>query len=433
MIACDNSIEMFDWAFEFISHAEQSIEFAPCYFGGELCQQILHAFEKQMEAHPKLQIYLMFEGTFLEEEDKILLTRLEKKYSRQFHTLLLGRVVHFDQEIMGISNHLKMLVVDESYYTFGGSNYDYVISSEGTHPEPKRIKPGVSVAKMLPSGSRDQDLAGRGAIAKKMRETFYKSYALWTDYKRAYRFTSKDPEAFATDNAYRELRKERPFITKFENAQEAVLVDSSNVSLIFGGPWRRPNRITEAYRTLIDNAKEEILIGNLYFSPAEVLINSLANASDRGLKLTVVTNGINDRAPPYTKNFSYANRVYFIPLLYGRNYTLWEKKKCEKAPLKSAAVYEYFVEDIVYHKKVMVVDRRYFVIGCYNLNKHSDFCDYELVMVIDSKELAQKAVKIFERDVEHSIKVTPETIKKWHFDPIVNYLSNLQRAAHTLI
>ena len=156
-------------------------------------------------------------------------------------------------------------------------------------------------------------------------------------------------------------------------------------------------------------------------------------ASKRGVKTEIITNGINDQAPAYTVNFAYANRIHFLPILKGRGYSFLERRKCNKHPDFNAHFYEYFVKDIVYHKKVMLVDNRYFLIGCYNLDVHSDLADYELVMVIDSPELAQEAAKVAKRDLEHSLKLSAEIVQEWYFDPAVCLKANLQKKSHTLI
>ncbi len=433
IIACDNSLEMFDWAFEFIDKAEQSIEFAPCYFGGELFQKMMGAFEKQMKRFTRLQIHIIFEGTFLEPADKALLERMKQDYSRQFHPLLVSRVVDIHQDLIGISNHMKMLVIDETYYTFGGSNYDYVISSEGTHPEKRRIKEGVMVANMLPNGSRDQDIVGKGPMAKKLRRTFYNVFALWEDYQKSHRFTSKNPEDFSEHNRFKVLKASWPIVERFEQAKNVVTIDSDRVKLVMGGPWKRPNNITEEYLRLINLAEQQIFVGNLYFAPIDQIMEAFQNASKRGVMTQIITNGINDQAPPYTVNFAYANRIHFLPILKGRTYTFFEKGMCKKHPDYNAHFYEYYVKDIVYHKKMMLVDNRYFLIGCYNLDVHSDIADYELVMVIDSPELAKEAAKIAKRDLEHSFKLSEEVVRDWYFDPAVRFKANLQKKSHTLI
>ncbi len=334
---------------------------------------------------------------------------------------------------MGINNHVKMLVVDGTYYTFGGSNYDYVISSLGTCEEPRRVKEGIAVGKMLPNGGRDQDVVGKGEIALQLRHTFYKMYALWEDYQKAHRFNSKNPDDFTFKTRMRQLKGAKSSIPEFDTAPNAIKIASENVKLLMGGPWQHANAITQEYRRLIDSAQKEIFIGNLYFAPVDSLMEAFQNASRRGIKTTIVTNGINDLAPDYTDKFAFANRIHYLPILKGRSYSLFEKNKARKDSSYNAHFYEYYVKDIVYHKKVMLVDDHITLIGCYNLDVHSDAADYELAIVIDSKEFYNEAAKVAQVDLDHSIKLSDDAVLNWYFDPILFYKATVQKKAHKLI
>ena len=95
--------------------------------------------------------------------------------------------------------------------------------------------------------------------------------------------------------------------------------------------------------------------------------------------------------------------------------------------------FEYDVKDILYHKKVMVVDRRYTIIGSYNLGIRSDMSDYELVFLIDSEEVAETALKVLRRDLILSREVSPELARSWYFDPVTAYIAGTQRQFHGLI
>ncbi|MCH9609347.1 MAG: Cardiolipin synthase [Chlamydiales bacterium] len=428
IIACDNSLEMVDWGLEFIQHAEQSIDFAACFFGGEVLQTYLKSIEEQMRKHPKLKVNILMMPTFLEPRDKEFLFRLEREFTRQLHVTQTSSVIHVGKELFAIDNHVKMLVVDETYFTMGGTNLDDALCAEGTFPKERRKKE-VLIGDKLPSGARDQDVVGRSAlIAKEMRQKFHKLTTVWDEYNKYKRFASTNPDDFEGKTRYEEIDKgRRPFVEKFECADEPITIDSSQIKMILSGSMHNPNWITQEYCHLIENAKKEIVIGNLHFAPAEPMMDKLINASKRGVKTTVITNGIHDRAPSCNAYMSWPNRMNYLPLLYGKKFSFWEKSRCKNTPKCDAHFYEYYVKDILYHKKVMVVDRRYFVIGSYNLGLRSDQADYEYVFVIDSPQVAEEALKVLDKDIKFSLPVSEKKIQEWYFKPMISYQAEVQK------
>lgn len=395
--------------------------------------EIFGAIETRMIVCPELQVRVLISPVYLEKDDKPLLERLTNQYPGRFHVTYTTSVVDWTHELGLIDNHIKMLVVDETYFTMGGTNLDYVLCSEGTFPPVRREK-DIVIGKQLPAGARDQDIVGSGPMAREMRQLAYKLFALWDDYNARQRFGSKDPEFYADKNAFFELDlSNRPLFVSFEIDDDLVYVPEEKMQLLVSGPFVRPNPITGAYQKLISEAEEEILIGNLYFCPAEPIMEALKSAGKRDVSLRVITNGVNERAPEYTQFFSCANRISFVPILYGRTYHFWEKNKCGSDPVLDTKIYEYFVTDVLYHKKTMVVDKRHFLIGSYNLGTRSDQSEYELAMVIDSPELAQYAVEIFERDLQWSREISAAQARDWYFNPITAYQAEVQKTIHGLL
>lgn len=434
LLACQNSLETVDYGLAFIEKAEQSIEFAPCFFGGEVCQKYLQAIEKRIKLNTRLQAYILCTTTLLEENDKAYLAQLQKSYPRQFHLAYSSTVVDLSKDLSAIDNHVKMLVVDERYFSLGGTNYDDSMCSDGTTPVNRPHGDGI-IAANLPSGSRDQDLIGKSQeVARELRLVFHKLFALWTEYNKVMRFTSKDPDDYVNKWLFKEIdRFRRPYVERFENDPRVLTVDSSAIQVQLGGPKPSPNLITKAYIKLLDEAKQEVTIGNLYFSPIDPLMDAFKRAAKRGIKIKVITNGVNDKAPAYNEMFAWANRISYLPVVYGRDFHLWEKHKCKKCTPLDVEFYEYYVKDILYHKKVMVVDERFVVIGSYNLGHRSDMSDYELAVIVDSKELAAQALEPLKVDFTNSLKVSIEKMQEWYFDPIISYKSEVQKKFHPLL
>lgn len=418
IIICENGTEMLHWNHAFLEKAEQSIEFSACFLGGDVCQGLLSAMERQLEAKPELQIHILTTPILMEKRDEALVERLRARFPERFHLVHAYNILTMEP-VGSIDNHMKLFVVDEKYYSMGGSNFDDIAISEGT-TDIDAAPHCKNVPVVLPSGSRDQDLVGRGEKAKQLRSIFYKMYAIWERFNQEDRLEELDPERYETH--WFPVASDI-FVESFELA-EKIPLEAEQFEIIMGGPHQETNAITNAYVRLLQEARSSVWIANLYYNPAKPIFDLIKNPH---VSYKIVTNGVRDRSPKCNQMYCWAHRVNYVPTFYGRGYHFWEKKKCEKAPLHSVELYEYDVKNVVLHKKAMLVDDAIAVIGSYNLGTKSDTCDYELIAVIRSKEAAQALKKVLERDFEHSAKISPEEARRWYFDLHTAYLGELQK------
>ncbi|NGX55547.1 MAG: hypothetical protein KR126chlam2_01183, partial [Chlamydiae bacterium] len=432
LIVCENGLEMFYWDLDFISQAEQTLEISGCLCGGQIFLDLLAAIDVRMQECSELQVYILSSSILLEDADRATIHKMEKKYPQNFHFQLSANVVNLLPDCGHIENHVKCVIVDETYFSAGGTNLEEMLCTEGTYT-PERDRKKMVGGEMFPLGSRDMDLVGRGPIVKELRTLFYKLYAMWEDYaQKSYHKFISDPEEFKDKTHYKPVDgMRRPFVERFETSED--LVNTSHVKLLYSGPMHSPNKISQEYERLINLAKSEITIANLYFNPTQNVLDACMSAANRKVDLTVISNGINDLSPSFNAVFCWANRINYVPIFYGRNYFLWEFRACIDAPLKKSKIYEYHVKDIVYHKKVMVIDRHYTLIGSYNLGLKSDEKDYEIVLVIDSPEIAEQTLKVLERDRSLSLPVNPKDAREWYFNPLTAYLGRTQKQFHSFI
>lgn len=426
ILICENGTEMFAWDLEFVKEAEQSIEISACFFGGEILQTLLSTIEERMQERPQLQVHIMATPILMEDEDKILVDRLLREYRERFHLVHAFNVMTMDPTVGSIDNHMKMFIVDEKYYALGGSNYDDIAISEGTMDieEKPKYKP---VPVDLPSGSRDQDLVGRGSLARELRLIFFKNYALWERFNEENTLFELNPDRFATKWFFVDAD---PFVESFETFHDLIALEEGQIRLVCGAPYQKHNLITQEYTKLLREAKKEVWIANLYYNPAPSIFRQIQRAH---VPFTIITNGVRKRAPACNKMYCWANRVNYVPTLYGRSYHFWEKSRCQKARTNHNKIYEYDVKNVVLHKKTMVVDERFAVIGSYNLGLKSDLCDYELIAVIDSPKAAKALKKVLQRDLEHSVQITPQEAQEWYFDLGTSYLGELQKNFHGFV
>lgn len=425
IIVCDNGLEMFGWDLEFIRHAKHSIDISACFFGGKIAREMLAEIEARLEACPDIQVKILATPILLEKEDYEIIDRLKKKYPKNFRLEHATNVTIVWPDVTGIDNHVKVCVVDEQYFSMGGTNLDTSQCSDGTYTPPRNTNKTNVIANNLPAGMRDQDIVGRGPMAKELRLMFCKIFALWNHYNKTSRL-ERDPDSF-TDNPFYFDVTEKPFVERFESAQQAVTLEDHQMKFLLSGSHQSKNVITQEYARLIKGAKKEIKIANLYLSPVDEIFNALLDAVNRGVKLTVITNGVSDIAPEYTKYFCWANRMAYVPLFHGKTFHFWDYWSVKDKKPKNTRIYEYHVKDILLHKKMMIVDDEVFAVGSYNLGLKSHLSDYETLMVIRSPEVIKEINKVHDRDLQHSREVSHKEAVDWYFNPTTSYMGEIQK------
>lgn len=405
VIVCENGLEMFHWDLDFVREAKQSVEVLACFFGGDIAQELLTAIEKRLEEVPQLQVYVLASPVFIQSEDFEMISHLQETYPHNFHLEWATQVIKFLPDLTSIDNHVKMFIVDETYFSAGGTNLEEKHCSEGTFTPKSKPKKGLDT--IFPAGMRDQDIVGRGPLAKELRREFYQLYSLWEYYNATLRLET-NPKAFS-ENGYACPIVQKPFVQRFEKSERCRDLAGDQIRLVMGGPHQSSNLITEEYVRLIEGAQEEIVIEHLYFFPTETIFQALVDAVKRGVKLTLITNGVHDLAPEGCKLFGWGNRISYAPLFYGDT---------SIAPLElgNTRIYEYYVRDMFLHKKIMLIDKRTLIVGSYNFSFKSACGDYELIFVIESEEVAKDIRKVHERDLKYSKEITPLEAYEWYFD-----------------
>lgn len=425
ILMCKDSLDMFEWDLEFIKKANHSIEISACFTGGTILQRLLKALEERMEEAPQLQVYIIGAPILIDQADHDKIASIQTKFPGRLHFQLTDGVVVFFPDYSAIDNHIKCVVVDEKYFSCGGTNIDEVLCGNGTFTPKRRENAGLA-RRNLPAGARDQDIIGRGPMAKELRIMFYKLYHLWDHYIDQGNCFEKDLETFKNNSTYYPISEnEKPIVEKFDNS--SLVFPAPHIKLFICGPADSTNPIRQEYIRLINEAKEEIVIGNMYCNPVPQLFEALKNAAQRGVSITYITNGCRKNSPAYTVYFCWANRINYAPLFYGRDWHFWQYDEAAMAPLAKTRIFEYNVPDVLYHKKVMVVDRKYTVVGSYNFGLRSDISDFEQMVVIESERAAQECLEIINKDLQLSEEVSVEEAASWYFDPKIFYLGAAQR------
>lgn len=429
LFLCENGLEMFDKSLALIQEAKRSVEISTPFLGGKICRKLLATLEKRLEENAKLIAHILAGGSFLEEQDAAFLKSLKKKFPKQFFYLLASGAASAEPDITSMRNHVKLICVDERYFVIGSTNLHEVLCTDGSTTPRKKSK-DQALFIPLPAGARDGDLMGKSdAISQEVRQIFFLTYALFENFDTTKIFI-KDPYFFKKKNRYFPVEEK----LQSQSFDQLDLAKTDKVRVFFSGPFDAPcNAISSFYQNLISMAESSVEISNPYFSPIPSLYHSLLDFVNRGGQLKVITNGISDGiTPEINKNFAWANRIHYAPVMCGREFYIWQKQKAYKYIKENVDIFEYHVPDVVYHKKAVIIDDRHYIIGSYNLNLKSDFGDYEMILYVASPEIVKKAKMIFEKEKNLSVKISTKNSINWYFDLWISYLGSMQKKTQGL-
>jgi cardiolipin synthase len=160
--------------------------------------------------------------------------------------------------------------------------------------------------------------------------------------------------------------------------------DGAEVMIVSGRPHRNRSYIRGAFRFAIAGASEEIKILNPYFLPGPRLLRSLLRAAGRGVRVQLVLPAVSD--VPLVQLIS---RSHYGPLLRG-----------------GLEIYER--QGTMLHAKVMLIDDYWAVIGSANLDQRSFHRNFELNVIVDSREFGGQVAEMFAEDLAQSRRIVLE-------------------------
>lgn len=143
---------------------------------------------------------------------------------------------------------------------------------------------------------------------------------------------------------------------------------------------------------LFNQASQELLIATPYFVPGTAGVHWFVNKHGQGVNIHLLTNSL---AATDVAIVHAGYRKYRQPLIKaGINLS---ELKPTASPFR--AKHKYWLQassSASLHAKYMVVDRRFVFIGSANLDPRSEVLNTEIGIMVDSKELAEQAVHLFE-------------------------------------
>jgi phosphatidylserine/phosphatidylglycerophosphate/cardiolipin synthase-like enzyme len=172
--------------------------------------------------------------------------------------------------------------------------------------------------------------------------------------------------------------------------------------------------IQQAYRKLIDHAEREIIICNAYLIPSADFIEAVRDAVIRGVRVIVLTNSPETNDLP---ELTMVGRSYYKKILAanedaaakksGGDVQIWEWYgwRYDQAQQTEGTI----------HAKYAVFDRRYSLVGSYNLDPRSEKLNSETAVVFESDSLSAGLAEIFyENDLAYSRRVAPEDANEFN-------------------
>jgi hypothetical protein len=358
--------------------AQKSILLSPCYAGGEYWQETLDIIEERMKSCVDLKVSLLIANCLMTDEDRERIKQFQQSYPDQFNVVITEFQFGIYPYLHMAENHTKILVVDDKYFSTGGSP----INERGACLKNKKKNGkdnlvGALFNELMPKKFRDADGFGKGEVAKTMRDQFFRLYALWN-----YRTTGKREwlhyEAGETDSVCREF-EDHP--NRCPGVKTKVLVS--------GPEHRGHNPIIHEMMGIIDGAKKGANISGLYFTPDKEFKDLLT----RKKKERVEVHGYfgNDQIGLGQKLTYKINR-------FGLEFL--------------AKVHLYSDPTFYYHKKVGTVDGKKGWIGSCNQGGKSLRCDHELTLFFDSKRIVDQIDQGFREDRE---KAKPMERNAYHY------------------
>lgn len=154
-------------------------------------------------------------------------------------------------------------------------------------------------------------------------------------------------------------------------------VATSNVGMRRNDWVRRKNEISATYIEMFKHAQTNIIIFSSYFLPGRIIRRLLSHASNRGVKIQVVTAGPSD-----VMLAKYAERWLYDWLL---------RNKIE--------LYEY--RPNILHAKIAVCDGELLTVGSYNINDISAYASIELNFDVRDKNFATQVAQTLEAIIKN--------------------------------
>ncbi len=397
------------WKKELLRSAKHSIEFSTGFTGGQMLDESLAILSEVLDEQPDLVVHCFIsECPLFANSDRVKVEEFAAKYPDRFHYLIRGMTaLRHGVGFVTNENHVKALIVDEKYLVVGGTNF-YRSGNNGEIPS--NLKMSSLADYFFPKDFVDMDMVLSGPTVGQLRHEFFQLWALYETNASL----KEDAQFFADDSRYFPIPEDgRAQLVALETHPR--LVRNVSVKAHISGPRLYPGACSAAYAQLINDAEKSLDLMHMYMSPVDEVYDSLINASQRGLAINLVTNGGGTDTPMVTKAIGTYNRTHLLPLVLGSRFGIVERSRAETCIPGDCQIYTFDANETLYHKKVMVVDERISVIGSYNLGHKSHYGDHEVIVIMQSEDVAREFLATMQYDRSRAHLCQLSEIMDWHF------------------
>ena len=271
---------------------------------------------------------------------------------------------------------------------------------------------------------RDQDVIVKGDIVADMVTTFDRNFdhflkikesrgALDTDiyWQTTRRFMDKFGKLTIPYTTRYSLVKR---VKKMARMKLSLNYENTRSRFFHNRPRLEETYIQQAYQKLFDHAEQEIIICNAYFISSDDFIDAVRDAVDRGVRVIILTNSPETNDLP---ELTMVGRSYYKKILSingnveakksGGNVQIWEWYgwRYDQSQQTEGTI----------HAKYAIFDRRYSLVGSYNLDPRSEKLNSETAIVFENDKLSTELAKMFyENDLAYSRQVTPEDANEFN-------------------
>ncbi len=410
-----HSAETVEWRKKLVRAAKENIVISGNYCGGETFDDLLDVIKEQLEKKAQLKVVILSSSLYLGEGSK--LNQLLKAYPERFQMIKTDDVIHFSSGINMSTNHTKCVIIDSGkYFILGGSGITDAWADTGTDHEILRPdlqkRTGQNIyEKIIPEDFRDTDTVfrsidyptanGDGApIGMKVYKQMLRLASRW-EHLNAH-LNEKPIESTTVTQQLLSQRK--------TTCGDAVVFDFfchpkisyiSDLKIHAVGPEHSENPFMEELMQRVTHAKREIVINHMFFHPPKRLFNALIRAAHRGVKITLITNGLHPNAPYSHQIFAPRNQYDYTQLVHALPPEI----------RSNISIYEYTQNDRGSHKKVIIVDDTV-LSGNGNLGYKSleANADHELHYVARSQTFADRSMAGCREDMRLSIKLDVQNL-----------------------
>jgi len=404
-----NALESNAIKLKIIENAQHNVVVSGCYCGGEIFDEFLALFQKKFDKNHDFKAFLICSDIWLTPKNKMGIKQLQSQFQGQFFPTVTQEKtlsVTSDRTKIQVScNHIKALVADYGqYFIVGGSAIqDRWVNYSGEEPVPSFKTPfyrQLTQEAVAPVTFKDCDFVFASDSSSGIGRALYEKLLTFiTKWQTIY-----PGERFAITELLSKHSQYTPILKSSEFEESHDWINSLNVQGFLSGPDCQENGFYNALIRNINEAKESIYISHMYFHPSKELMNGLAAATHRGVKVTLVTNGDESNAPGLHYIFAALSKTYY-------------KKLFEQSDKNRLEIYEFRNANVTLHKKIVVIDEKRVFTGSSNIGFTSltTSADYELDLIIESPEFARHTLERNSSDRIHcSQKLSAEEVKKIH-------------------